>query len=157
MCIILLNTLNNIIQFLLNISLIWYNKFNCNFKYIYINETDYTKKNSNKLGARCERLTKSKVLWSKRSLMKSQGVGMMQNNLPSHAGWGKDKVKQKTMWDGSENLILRPHPVSLPSLLWWDCYKRKVLLLLIEIAFYFSLVYCLDAFLSFFIFYNTTF
>ena len=37
--IILWNTLDNIIQSLLKISLISCNKFNCNFKFIYINET----------------------------------------------------------------------------------------------------------------------
>ena len=162
----MLNTLNNIIQFLLNINLIWYNKFNCNFKYIYIKRIDFStifnctifilQKNRNKHGAGCERLTERKVLRSKRSLEKFQGVGMRQSNLPSHTGWGKDKVKQKTMWNKGENPILQPHPASLTSLPWWDCYKRHVLLRLIEIAFDFSLVYCLDAFLSFLFFYITT-
>ena len=44
------------------------------------------KKNCNKFGAGCERLTRSKVLQTKRTPMKPQGVGMRQSNLPSHAG-----------------------------------------------------------------------
>ena len=38
---------NNIIQFLLKISLIWWNKFICNFKYIFTNETGFIKNNCN--------------------------------------------------------------------------------------------------------------
>ena len=32
------------IFFLLKIDLIWWDKFSCNFKYIFINEIDFTKK-----------------------------------------------------------------------------------------------------------------
>ena len=40
----------NIIQFLLKISLIWWNKIICNFKYIFINETGFIKNNCNSCG-----------------------------------------------------------------------------------------------------------
>ena len=43
----LVKNFNNIIQFLLKISLIWWDKFICNFKYIFINETDFIKNNCN--------------------------------------------------------------------------------------------------------------
>ena len=37
-----LNNLDNIISSLLKINFIWYDKFICNFKYIYVNEMSYT-------------------------------------------------------------------------------------------------------------------
>ena len=40
----------NIIYFLLKISLIWWNKFMCNFKYIFINEIGFIKKKCNNCG-----------------------------------------------------------------------------------------------------------
>ena len=46
----LVKNFNNIIQFLLKISLIWLDKFICNFKYIFINETDFIKNNCNSSG-----------------------------------------------------------------------------------------------------------
>ena len=41
---------NNIIQILLNIILIWWDKFICNVKYIFINETCFIKYNCNSFG-----------------------------------------------------------------------------------------------------------
>ena len=41
---------NNIIQILLNIILIWWDKFICNVKYIFINETGFIKNNCNSCG-----------------------------------------------------------------------------------------------------------
>ena len=43
-CDCLVKHLNNIIQFLLKINLIWWDKFSCNFKYIFINEIGFIKK-----------------------------------------------------------------------------------------------------------------
>ena len=37
-------TLRYIIQFFLKIDLIWWDKFSCNFKYIFINEIGFIKK-----------------------------------------------------------------------------------------------------------------
>ena len=42
---------DNIIQFLLKISLIWYDKFSCNFKNIFINEIGFIRKIYNSCGA----------------------------------------------------------------------------------------------------------
>ena len=72
--IILLNTLDNIIRFLLKINLIWCNKCNYNFKYIYIFENHFKyicingicfikKKNCNRCRVECDsRLIESKFL-----------------------------------------------------------------------------------------------
>ena len=40
----LVKHLDNIIPFLLKINLIWWDKFSCNFKYIFINEIGLIKK-----------------------------------------------------------------------------------------------------------------
>ena len=50
----LIKHFNNIIQFLLKISLIWWEIFFCNFKYIFINKTDFIKNNCNS----CEQINK---------------------------------------------------------------------------------------------------
>ena len=47
----LVKNFNNIIQFLLKISLIWWDKFIFNFKYIFINETGFIENNCNSCGA----------------------------------------------------------------------------------------------------------
>ena len=48
----LVKYLDNIVQFLLKISLIWYDKFSCNFKNIFINEIGFIRKIYNSCGAK---------------------------------------------------------------------------------------------------------
>ena len=73
---------DNIIQFLLKISLIWWDKFVCNFKYIFINETSFIKKIVIVMG----KLTRSRVLWGGVGLHKAlRGRDGVRKLSPS---WG---------------------------------------------------------------------
>ena len=89
---VLLNTWIIIFSFLLNINLIWWDKFICNFKYIFINETSFIKK---KIVIVAGKLTRSRVLWSGAELR-----GALR---------GKDGARQNHM--GRRK---RPHPLTLP-------------------------------------------
>ena len=77
---------NNIIQFLLKISLIWWDKVICNFKYIFINETSFIKNNCNSYG----QMSKSFTGWGKTS------------QSPKGREWGKKIfliMRGKAGWD----------------------------------------------------------
>ena len=90
---VLLNTWIIIFSFLLNINLIWWDKFICNFKYIFINETSFIKK---KIVIVAGKLTRSRVLWSGAEFRGAlRGKDWARQN---HVGWRK-----------------RPHPLTLPS------------------------------------------
>ena len=84
--------LNNIIHFLLKISLIWCDKFSCNFKYIFINETGFIKKNCNSYGGK---FTKSIVLQDKTGLLRAlRGGDRIRKISPSCiAGQRGGKIK----------------------------------------------------------------
>ena len=82
----LLNFLDNIIWSLLKITLISCNKFNFNFKCVYINEIGL--KNCNRNATRCDILIQSKILQGGTSLAKSKGAKMGKRSLPYHVGRG---------------------------------------------------------------------
>ena len=76
---------DNIIQFLLKTSLIWWDKFIYNFKYIFINKTGFIKKNCNN----CGQINKK---WS------FTGWG---ETSQGPKGWERGKKKFPVMWDGN--------------------------------------------------------
>ena len=87
---------NNIIQFLLKISLIWWDKFICNFKYIFINETGVIKNNCNNCG---------QIYGMGQGFTGSQGAGMGQENFSRHTRRGQNGVRQNQAGRG-----WKPHP-----------------------------------------------
>ena len=97
---------HNIIQFLLKISFIWWDKFICNFKYIFINEqVFFLKNNCNSYG----KLTKSRVLRGGVGALRGLRGGDDTINFSHHARRDGDRVRQNH--EGRER---RPHPSDLP-------------------------------------------
>ena len=82
----------NIIYFLLKICLIWWNKFMCNFKYIFINEIGFIKKNVIIVG----KSTRSRVLQDRLRLHGApRGPMEQKKNSPScevEQRWNKIKL-----------------------------------------------------------------
>ena len=116
--VVLLNTLDNIIQSLLKISLIWCYQLNSNIKYIYINikkslfiliKWVIYIKNCNKHGLRWNRLTWSRVLQDRAWLGARQFAQLCKVR--------QERGKEKTMQGKDENLILRSSLASIPSLI----------------------------------------
>ena len=76
---------NNIIQFLLKISLIWWDKFIFNFKYIFINETSFIRIRVLRGGAGLCRTPRDGDGTRKFSSSCERGGDRVRQN---HAGWG---------------------------------------------------------------------
>ena len=101
--IVLLNTWIYYSIFFLKIDLIWWDKFSCNFKYIFINEIGFIKK---KIVLIVGKINKKVGFYEmEQGFVGPQGSGMGWESFSRHAGWG-----------GDEDPILRPRPAPLPSL-----------------------------------------
>ena len=96
---------------MLKISLIWWDKFICNFKYIFINKIGFIKK---KL-ITVEKSTKSRVLQGEARLHRALRVRDRARKFLVMRG-GTEMGEVKTMRGGSEYPILRPRSAPLPSL-----------------------------------------
>ena len=102
----------NIIQFVQEISWIWWDKFICNFKYIFINKTDFIKKNCNSCGQinKYSFMGWGGVLWGPKERGWEKKIFLV---MRGKVGMGQDKIMQGK----GEDPILRTRPILLPSLL----------------------------------------
>ena len=99
----LVKHLDILFNFFLKIDLIWWDKFSCNFKYIFINEIGFIKK---KIVLIVGKINKKVGFYEmEQGFVGPQGSGMGWESFSRHAGWG-----------GDEDPILRPRPAPLPSL-----------------------------------------
>ena len=106
-------------NFFIKIDLILWDKFSCNFKYIFINEISFIKKIVLVLGQ----------INRKKSFTRCDGA----SRGPKGRGWGeKDFLvmwggarmgQDKTIRDRDEDPILQPHPAPLISLDSKEIYK----------------------------------
>ena len=123
-CDCLVKHLNNIIQFLLKINLIWWDKFSCNFRYIFIDEIGFIKKKKVLVVGQINK--KIELYGMGRGFAGPQGAGMRQESL-FPVMQGETKMKQdKIMRGKDENPILWPHLISLSSLLLRLKYSKNV-------------------------------
>ena len=100
--------------FFVKIDLIWWDKFCCNFKYIFINEIVSLKKIVLIVGKINKKVGFYGVGWGGAS-RGPKGRGWGEKVFPvmrGGAGMGQDN----TMRGGDEDPILQPCPASLPSL-----------------------------------------
>ena len=104
----LVKHLDNIIQFLQKISFIWWDKFICNSKYIFINETGFIKE---KIVIVVGKSTRSIVLQSGARLCRAPrgGDGVGKFSPSCGAGRGGDGTRQYHTGRGR-----RPHPSAPP-------------------------------------------
>ena len=102
----LVKHLDNIIQFLQKISFIWWDKFICNSKYIFINETGFIKE---KIVIVVGKSTRSIVLQSGARLCRAPrgGDGVKTISLSCGAGQGGNVARQN-----HAKLGWRPHPLA---------------------------------------------
>ena len=83
--------------------MIWWDKFSCNFKYIFINEIGFIKK---KIVLIVGKINKKVGFYGmEQGFVGLQGSGMGWESFSCHAGWG-----------GDEDPILRSRLAPLPSL-----------------------------------------
>ena len=78
-------------QFFLKIDLILWDKLNCNFKYIFINEIGFIKKIVLVVGQINKKIEFYRV---GRGFVGPQGAGMGHESFPYYAGWSRDGTRQ---------------------------------------------------------------
>ena len=120
---------------MLKISLILWDKFICNFKYIFINETGFIKKNC-KFVIVVGKLTRSRVLWDRAGLRETpkgeDGARKFSPSCGAGQGWGKTKPCLGGGGEGGKDPILWIRPAPFPFLteikkrgLFFGKYKEK--------------------------------
>ena len=108
----LVKHLDILFNFFLKIDLIWWDKFSCNFKYIFINKIGFIKK----FVLVVEQINKKynftgwgEASWGPKGWRWDKKIfSVMQDE----AGMGQDKI----LWDGGEDHIRRTCTTPLPSL-----------------------------------------
>ena len=112
--IVLLNTWIYYSIFFLKIDLIWWDKFSCNFMYIFINEIGFIKK---KIVLIVGKINKKVGFYEmEQGFVGPQGSGMGWESFSRHAGWGGDGTRQyHTGRERRPHPSTTPHPIAIPK------------------------------------------